>query len=175
MSITHRSVPGVFSPATVVLLVLKNTLFTLVLPGSVGVWIPWSLLPDGAPGPAAWHIVLALPWFTLGAAIYAWCLWDFVTLGRATPFPADPPKVLVQRGLYRYVRNPMYIGVLCAVAGWVLLWPSRVMSAYVVSVACLFHLFVLLVEEPILRRKFGDGYRTYLATVPRWMPRRPVA
>lgn len=174
MSVTPQSGTGGVSPATVALLVLKNSIFTLVLPGSIGVWIPWLLRPDGAFHPGVLRLVAAAPLCAVGASIYAWCLWDFATLGRATPFPADPPRVLVQRGLYRYARNPMYIGVLCVVAGWVVAWPSRVMGTYAVVVAGLFHLFVLVVEEPILRRKFGEGYRSYLATVPRWIPRRPT-
>ena len=76
------------------------------------------------------------------------------------------------RGLYRYVRNPMYVGVLLVIAGWARLGLSRRGSVmvYGASVALAFHLFVVLVEEPILRGTFGAGYADLLASSHRWRP-----
>src|SRR5260370_35088021 len=100
------------------LLLLKNLLFTVFVPGTVAVVIPYRIASRTGPG-----LVLegarplsAAPLFLLGAAIYFWCLWDFAVTGRGTPAPIDPPKHLVGRGLYRRVRNPMYLCLLLVVA-----------------------------------------------------------
>lgn len=106
-------------------------------------------------------------------AIYGWCAWDFATFGRGTPLPLDAPKQLVAHGLYRFVRNPMYVGVLLAILGQGWLFGSMATMEYLVVVAVLFHLFVLLYEEPALGRKFGGTYERYRETVPRWVPGRP--
>src|SRR5881296_2337305 len=154
------------------LLFLKNLVFTVVVPGTVAVFIPYRIV-SRAPSELALdpeRLLLAAPAFALGAATYFWCLWDFAVVGRGTPAPIDPPKQLVVRGLYRYVRNPMYLGVLLVVAGWAALsWSPRVLE-YGVVVAVLFHLVVLLVEEPLIRRRFGTAYEAYCRTVRRWLP-----
>src|SRR3989442_9716376 len=157
------------------LLFFKNLVFTVLVPGTVAVLIPYRIVSRAAgalsfpPG----RLLLAAPAFALGAAIYLWCLWDFAVTGRGPRARIDPPRQLVVRGLYRHVRNPMYLGVLLVVAGWAILsWSGRVL-AYGVTVALMFHLFVLLVEEPLLRRKFGSAYEAYRGTVRRWWPGRP--
>ena len=91
--------------------------------------------------------------------------------GRGTPAPIDPPKELVARGLYRYVRNPMYVGVMSILVGEALIFASRTLVWYAVTVFIGFNLFVLLYEEPTLRHKFGAAYERYCAAVPRWLPR----
>ena len=151
-------------------LFLKNLLFTVVVPGTVACYVPLSLA-RGRPfagGPLAWLGVLAL---AAGAAIYLWCLWDFASFGRGTPAPVDPPRKLVIRGLYSRVRNPMYLGVLTAILGWALCFPSRDLAIYGIAVGAGFHLFVVLYEEPALGRKFGAEYGQYRARVGRWLPR----
>ncbi|MFY9570940.1 MAG: isoprenylcysteine carboxylmethyltransferase family protein, partial [Blastocatellia bacterium] len=87
------------------------------------------------------------------------------------PAPFDPPKKLVVRGLYKYVRNPMYVGVLSLVLGEALWFESRVLFLYLALVFFVFFAFVIFYEEPVLERKFGDSYRAYTKTVPRWLPR----
>lgn len=151
---------------------LKNLLFTVLVPGTVAGWLPyfWILggrLPRLTPWAAA-----GLPLAAAGLAIYLWCLWDFAVTGRGTPAPIDPPKVLVVRGLYRYVRNPMYLGVLAVIAGWAVTFQSQALVMYCGAVALFFHSAVLLVEEPMLRRMFGAAYDNYCAAVSRWLPRR---
>jgi len=106
----------------------------------------------------------------LGASIYLWCAWDFTFAGRGTPAPIDPPKELVVRGLYRYVRNPMYVGVVSILFGEALFFESRTLFEYAAIVFIFFYLFVVLYEEPILTRKFGESYRNYCKTIPRWIP-----
>ena len=117
------------------------------------------------------RVLLALPFAIAGAATYFWCLWDFAVTGRGTPAPVDPPKQLIVRGLYRYVRNPMYLGVLLVIVAWNLAFPSGALVQYGLAVAVAFHLTVLLIEEPLLRHKFGAAYEAYLHAVPRWIPR----
>jgi len=107
----------------------------------------------------------------LGAAIYFRCAWDFAFAGRGTPAPIDPPKELVVKGLYRYTRNPMYIGVLTLLFGEAVFFASRQILIYAGVVFLIFHLFVMLYEEPALRRKFGDSYQRYCSAVPRWFPK----
>jgi protein-S-isoprenylcysteine O-methyltransferase Ste14 len=153
------------------MLLLKNLLFTVFVPGIVAGYVPWRMsafrLAESAR-PAQW--LMAAPAFILGTSIYFWCLWDFGTAGRGTPAPIDPPKTLVVRGLYRYVRNPMYVGVLLVIAGWTILTRSRNVAIYGASVAIAFHLFVVFVEEPMLRAQFGESYGTYCGSVSRWWP-----
>ena len=108
----------------------------------------------------------------LGALMYLWCALDFTFAGRGTPAPIDPPKELVMRGLYRYMRNPMYLGVTILLFGETLLWESSVLFAYTAVVFLSFYLFVVLYEEPLLRRKFGESYQRYCELVPRWLPLR---
>jgi protein-S-isoprenylcysteine O-methyltransferase Ste14 len=108
-----------------------------------------------------------------GAAFYLWCAWEFAAAGLGTPAPIDPPKVLVARGLYRVVRNPMYVGVLLVLLGESLVFGSWALLRYAVLVWLCFHLFVVLYEEPALRRKFGASYEGYRKRVWRWTPRLP--
>lgn len=152
-----------------VILFLKNLLFTIIVPGLVAVVIPFRIgSRRGAPEP--WRYAAILPW-VMGAAIYLRCVWDFALTGRGTPAPIDAPKVLVVKGLYRRVRNPVYIGVLLVVLGWWLYFGSLALLIYAAGLALAFHLFVILVEEPSLRRQFGDSYEHYCRTVHRWLPR----
>ncbi len=151
-------------------LLVKNLLFTLLLPGTVALWVPLFAFSNGAPDRSLATIGGALL-LGIGAAIYTWCEWDFATAGRGTPAPIDPPTELVVRGLYRYIRNPMYVGVLCVIAGWALLFQSGALALYALCVAVAFHLFVRLYEEPHLTRTFGAPYETYCARTHRWLPR----
>src|SRR5262249_16236541 len=106
----------------------------------------------------------------IGVLIYLWCAWDFGAAGSGTPAPIDPPKDLVVRGLYKWVRNPMYVGVLSFVIGEAMLFESPLMFGYAFLVFLLFSAFVILYEEPVLRTKFGDSYRRYCEVTPRWIP-----
>jgi protein-S-isoprenylcysteine O-methyltransferase Ste14 len=155
-------------------LLLKNFLFTVFVPGTVAVYIPlWIAGSRVAPAPPAWSAaqVAALLPLAVGAAIYFWCLWHFAVTGRGTPAPIDAPKQLVVQGLYRYVRNPMYVGVLLVILGWALFFWSWAVLIYGFVVGMIVHSFVVLVEEPQLERLFGDSYLRYREEVGRWAPR----
>ncbi len=153
-------------------LFLKNLLFTVLVPGAVAVYVPLRLAAGGGAWPPEWGLAQwgALLPLLAGCAIYFWCVWDFAAFGRGTPAPVDAPRRLVARGLYRYVRNPMYFGVLLVIAGWALLFRSPRVLGYGAAVALFFHLFVVTVEEPSLRGKFGRSYERYCRDVGRWAP-----
>ncbi|OEU67867.1 MAG: hypothetical protein BA863_12135 [Desulfovibrio sp. S3730MH75] len=111
--------------------------------------------------------------FTFGACVSLWCVKDFVASGRGTPAPFDPPTLLVVQGLYRYVRNPMYIGLFLVLIGEAMLFSSFFVLIYSLFFVAVAHIFVVFYEESALRRKFGESYKQYLKSVPRWLPRIP--
>jgi protein-S-isoprenylcysteine O-methyltransferase Ste14 len=150
-------------------LLLKNLLFTVLVPGTVGVYVP-LLLARGRPAASGPALAVALAVLALGASIYAWCVWDFASFGRGTPAPIDAPKKLVVRGLYRYTRNPMYVGVLTVILGWAVLFRAASLVLYALVVGTLFHLFIVLYEERHLAGEFGSQYEAYRSRVPRWLP-----
>jgi protein-S-isoprenylcysteine O-methyltransferase Ste14 len=156
-------------------LFLETIAFTIVVPGTVTVLIPsWILGPNGRIPPQPWTVTsfVALLPLSLGAAIYFRCLWEFAARGRGIPLPIDHPKQLVVTGLYRYVRNPMYVGVLILLLGEVMMFRSVNLLIYTVSWFAFVHLNVVLWEERLLRHKFGDSYTRYRAAVRRWIPGR---
>lgn len=150
---------------------LKTLLFTVVVPGTVAVDVPWALRRNAAPvGNAEEWAAIGL--IVVGIAIYLYtAFWGFALIGGGTPAPIAPTKTLVVRGLHHYIRNPMYIGVLLIVGGQAWLFHSRSIATYLLCLGLGFHLFVLLYEEPTLRRQFGEEYERYCATVPRWIPK----
>lgn len=107
----------------------------------------------------------------LGAALALWCVFTFAFVGRGTPAPFDPPRLLVERGPYRLLRNPMYAGATLALAGAALVYRSLALLAFCAGFLAACHAFVLLYEEPALRRRFGAAYTAYCARVRRWGPR----
>jgi len=154
--------------------ILKTLIFTIIAPGTVAVYLPYWLLSSPsapAPMPIGEFRYLGVPFALLGAAIYFWCAWDFAFTGRGTPAPIDPPRELVARGLYRYVRNPMYVGILTLLLGEAIYFASRPLFIYAAVIFMLFNLFVILYEEPTLRKQFGASYKNYCAIVPRWIPK----
>jgi protein-S-isoprenylcysteine O-methyltransferase Ste14 len=109
----------------------------------------------------------------LGGALALWCIFTFVFLGRGTPAPFDPPRRLVVRGPYRFVRNPMYLGAGAALAGAALFYRSAALAAYAAAFLLALHAFVVGYEEPTLRSAFGADYERYCREVRRWRPRWP--
>jgi protein-S-isoprenylcysteine O-methyltransferase Ste14 len=154
-------------PTTIAALAVGTAFFSL--------WF-W-LLPEWLgfrveAGATRWRWLAALP-SVLGFAVALRCVWDFGWTGHGTPAPIAPPQRLVVVGIYRHVRNPMYVGF---AAGWIGLWivfghANLPAIAAVAAVALGVHLFVILYEEPTLRRKFGAEYEAYCRNVSRWSPR----
>ena len=110
-----------------------------------------------------------------GAGLALWCILTFVFAGRGTPAPFDPPRRLVVRGPYRYVRNPMYVGAALVLGGAALVYHSIPLLGYAAVFVLATHAFVVGYEEPTLARLFGAEYESYRARVARWLPRRPAA
>lgn len=157
-------------------LFVEAIVFTIVVPGAVSYWIPKDLLGIwGAVLPQPWTIwqILGLVPLTVGTGVYLRCAWEFAARGRGIPFPVDHPKRLVVTGLYRYVRNPMYLGVLLFMLGESLFFTSARFFAYTIAWLTFIHLNILIYEEPNLRHKFGDSYAQYTSSVRRWVPGRP--
>jgi protein-S-isoprenylcysteine O-methyltransferase Ste14 len=156
------------------MLFIRVLLFTIFVPGFVTVGVPYWLLTSGINrlaydiGPA--RILGCLP-IVMGVAGYGWCAWEFAASGRGTPAPIDPPKELVVRGLYRLVRNPIYVSVLLVLLGEGIVFQSVTLLIYAWMMWTLFHLFVVIYEEPNLKRRFGSAFEAYSQTVPRWIPR----
>lgn len=156
------------------MIALRTLLFTILVPGTVTVVIPALLL--GANLAMSDIELAAARWIGLaplgaGIAIYVWCALDFTVAGRGTPGPWDAPKELVVRGLYRWTRNPMYIGVLLVLLGEAILFQATTLIVYAGLIGLAFYLFVVVYEEPALRSQFGDSYTRYCEAVPRWLPR----
>jgi len=156
-------------------LFLKNLVFTVVVPGFVAGWVPFVFLLHRPELPAGWTLrhFAALPFLLAGLVVYLSCLWLFGAYGRGTPAPIDPPRKLVMRGPYRWVRNPMYLGVLLVVIGEAVFFWRIPLALYVVCLASAFQLLVVGIEEPSLRRRFGAIYSDYCNATNRWLPRRP--
>lgn len=152
------------------ILAFKNLLFTVLVPGTVAIWLPLSMVRDLPTAPLFWRLA-SLPLFAVGIAVYAWCLSDFARAG-GTPAPIDAPPRLVVRGLYHHTRNPMYVGVLTTILGWVVRYRTLGLLTYAGVVWLAFQTFIILYEEPHLARIFGADYADYRARVGRWLPRR---
>jgi protein-S-isoprenylcysteine O-methyltransferase Ste14 len=119
------------------------------------------------PRPAGWVVV------AIGVALMLACVWEFAWRGLGTPAPFDPPRQLVVSGLYRYVRNPMYVGLLITVLGEAIVFPNltRGLLIEAASLWVVASLFILAFEEPVLRSMFDGDYASYCQAVGRWIPR----
>ena len=153
------------------MLFLRALLAFLALPTIVAGLVPWLILRNDysrtAGTPLGWVVLL------FGASVLLWCVRDFYVIGKGTLAPWDPPKKLVMVGLYRFVRNPMYVGVVGFVLGLSLIAGSWRMALYAAVLAVGFHLRVIFYEEPALARLFGIEWHVYRANVHRWWPKRP--
>lgn len=149
---------------------VKTLIFTIVVPGSVAVGIPY-LLMGGVPPPGRGRwAAFGLLVIGAGASIYFRCAWEFAVRGLGTPAPISPTKFLVVGGLHRYVRNPMYLGVALVIVGEAALFRALPLAEYAVLMLLIAHCFVIFYEEPTLHRQFGDSYDEYRRAVPRWIP-----
>jgi protein-S-isoprenylcysteine O-methyltransferase Ste14 len=153
---------------------IRALTYATLFVGLVLVFLPARVLSWSgvtAPPALATPQIAAMAITAMGAGLALWCVATFAVVGRGTPAPFDPPRRLVIRGPYRYVRNPMYIGAALALAGAALFYESRPLVAYLGLFLVVAHLFVVWYEEPTLRRMFGDEYEAYFRQVRRWWPR----
>jgi protein-S-isoprenylcysteine O-methyltransferase Ste14 len=153
-------------------LALRNLLWTVLLPGVIAGYVPWRYFGLGQARIDVSSATDLLGVFGVGAglALLAACIVEFARSGRGTLSPVDPPRRLVVSGLYRYVRNPMYLSVTIILLGEILIVQSRALAAYLVIWFGVVNLFVMGYEEPTLRRTFGEEYDEYTREVGRWIP-----
>ncbi|WP_245601663.1 methyltransferase family protein [Hamadaea tsunoensis] len=152
---------------------LGSLLFLLVAPGVVVGLLPWWLTGGWTAGHTWWPLrVLGGLLLAAGLAALLWAFGQFVVEGLGTPAPVAPTRHLVIGGLYRYVRNPMYVAIVVALLGQALLLGRPVLLAYALCAWALPAAFVRFYEEPTLLRTYGDEYREYQRNVRAWIPRR---
>jgi protein-S-isoprenylcysteine O-methyltransferase Ste14 len=154
-------------------LLIRSLIFAILIPGMVVGVVPYLIAGADARS-RRWDVIsyVALIPLSIGVLILAVCIRDFLAVGQGTLAPMDPPKRLVRAGLYQYVRNPMYLGALCALIGQTLLFRSPALGVYTVLWFAAVNAMVFFYEEPHLRRVFGESYDAYCRTVGRWVPGR---
>jgi len=118
-----------------------------------------------------WTGFIGIGAFLVGALVVLSCVFSFVVEGKGTPAPFDPPRRFVASGPYRFVRNPMYLGAFLLLSGYGLYARSPSVLGLAALAVLLAHLFVVLVEEPGLARRFGESYLAYRRSTNRWIPR----
>jgi len=152
---------------------IKTLLWSIIVAGSVTVLVPSLLLAsrfDFFRVNLSYFRFLGLIPIVAGATLYVWSAWCFTFIGQGTPAPFDPPKKLVVKGPFRYVRNPIYVFVALTLTGEAILFETTIILLYAALVVAIFHFWVVLYEEPTLKRKFGESYERYCEQVSRWLP-----
>lgn len=154
-------------------LLLRNLFFTILQPGVVAGVVPYLILRstgrDLIPGSFNTLHYAGAILMAAGFLIMIACILRFATEGRGTLSPLDPTKRLVVSGLYRYSRNPMYVGVMLILIGEAVFWRSPAMALYAAVIFIAFNIFISLHEEPRLRRQFAEEYERYVKRVRRWI------
>jgi protein-S-isoprenylcysteine O-methyltransferase Ste14 len=153
--------------------IVGSAIFLVIAPGIVAGYVPWRICRWHVEAPllgtsslrvgGVWLIAAGLP-------VLLDSFTRFALNGLGTPAPILPTRHLVVTGLYRYVRNPMYIAVVSLILGQGLFFGSVLVLEYGVAVWVAFYLFVLIYEEPTLRKSYGPEYEVFCANVPRWIP-----
>jgi protein-S-isoprenylcysteine O-methyltransferase Ste14 len=156
------------------MLSLKSAVATIVVPGGACLLIPYFILTADHASltpPFGCFQVIAIPIFVVGVYMVVWVSTAFVRQGKGTPVPIEPPTRLVKTGLYRYVRNPMYVGAILIVLAEAVYFSAIWLVIYAAGLWLLLHAFMIVFEEPQLKRRYGADYEQYLTEVPRWIPR----
>lgn len=147
---------------------LRALLAFLMVPVVVAGIVPFMIAsydPFKANGNISGLLILGI-----GLFILLWCVRDFYVSGKGTLAPWDPPKNLVTVGLYRYVRNPMYVGVLLILTGWTIATASPIVLGFSLFMCTAFYFRVKIHEEPWAEKTFADEWLKYKQNVPRWLP-----
>ena len=156
------------------LAIVSSAIFLVVAPGTIAGYVPWLI--------CRWHVgaplagislfrILGLLLIAAGLPVLLDSFARFALEGLGTPAPVFPTRHLVVSGLYRYVRNPIYVAVGTLILGQGLLFGNIRVLEYGVAVCIAFHLFVLIYEEPTLRTTYGAEYEAFCVNVHRWIPR----
>ncbi len=160
-----------FIPSGGIGLWVRNIFFTLLQPGIVAGLIPYWIMRNRGE----WVFPMIPSWSNVGILIFVpgliillSCIADFARKGKGTLSPADPTRKLVVSGLYRYSRNPMYVGVMLMLGGETVFFASWMLAGYSVLIFVLFYAFVIRFEEPRLKKDFGEEYIAYSRSVRRW-------
>lgn len=153
---------------------LGSLLFFVVAPGTIAGYLPyritrWRMQPALLPVPGL--RVLGGVLIGVGLVSLVECFLRFALVGLGTPAPVAPPRELVVSGQYRHVRNPMYVAIMAILIGQSLLFGDTTMLAFAAGIWLMFHVWVLIHEEPSLADRFGESYATYRRNVRRWWPR----
>lgn len=154
-------------------LFFRNLLFTILQPGIVAGLIPYWILDENVRAPfmqsLKFYHYLSIIAFGIGFIILLTCIMSFAVQGRGTLSPADPTKKLVISGLYKFSRNPMYVGVTLMLIGESIFFQSNTLSIYTLCIFSAFNIFIIFFEEPRLARDFGYEYSKYREKVRRWV------
>lgn len=148
-----------------------TVLFFFIAPGVIAGFIPWGFTRWALPFGVTPVVIGGAVVFVAGLAASIACFARFALEGHGTPAPIAPTHVLITTGLYRHVRNPMYVAVLTMLLGQAVMFMSLPVLIYAVAVWLITHMFVVSYEEPTLRLSFPEEYADYCANVPRWLPR----
>jgi len=115
------------------------------------------------------YVSIGYVFFVVGIFIFIHCAELFVKVGKGTPAPIEPPKEIVVKGLYRFTRNPMYLGYFLIFFGLFFIFGHLLLLIYTFFIIIFLHLYVVYVEEPKLKKRFGKVYEEYVSRVPRWL------
>jgi protein-S-isoprenylcysteine O-methyltransferase Ste14 len=141
----------------------------VLIPGLILLWLHKLAFSSFGLWQVAGLVLIAL-----GLGIVLWVCQAFVRTGRGTPAPFDPPHQFVTVGLFRWVRNPMYLGAALLIPlGEALYFQTWWLLVYTAALMLILHIYLVYFEEPALLKRFGRPYQKYLHTVPRWIPRKP--
>lgn len=152
-------------------LFLRSAFWTVLAPGIMAGYLPWRFFGVRWPASANARTVIAVLLGAMGAIVLLASIIEFARRGRGTLSPVDPPRRLVVTGWYRWVRNPMYVGVLLLLFGEILIAPSWGFALYIAALFAAVNVFIRGYEEPYLQRRFGASYEEYRRHVRRWIPR----
>ena len=152
---------------------LKTLLWSVFVPGTLTTLVPFFILRSSSEGfslnLSGFRYVGIIP-ITFGALLYFWCAWSFTFVGDGTPAPFDAPKKFVATDAYQFTRNPMYVACVSVLTGEAIFFESTALFIYAFVLFLIFHFWVLIYEEPTLRKKFGASYEEYCREVMRWLP-----
>src|SRR5437763_11957284 len=154
--------------------ILVSAIFAIIAPGTVAGIVPWWISRWKLQAPFLHFYgfrVIGVVLIVAGLPVLLDSFAGFALQGLGTPAPILPTRHLVVTGLYRYVRNPMYVAVVGLIAGQALLLGNRTLLFYGMVVWMAFQIFVLLYEEPVLRKTYTAEYELFCRNVPRWIPR----